>query len=131
MIGRAVRFLCGALCICALVPRVHAQTPSELIERGLAVYRQLDFDAAAGLIRSGFAAGAADVLTPDKHVEALTTLGAAEVFRGNPSLARNAFRDLVIAFPFHEIDALTFPPEVTSLFSRIKQATPVARLVAP
>lgn len=131
MMRRAVRLLCGVLFFCAVTARGQAQTPEELVERGLTAFTQLDFNAAAGLLRSAFAAGAAGILDPDEHAEALTMLGAAEVFRGNPNLARDAFRQLVLAFPFYEVDELVFPPEVTSLFARVKQSTPVVRLTAP
>ncbi len=131
MTRRAVRLLYGVLFFCAVTTRGQAQTPEEFVERGLAAFTQLDFNAAAGLLRLAFAAGAADILDPDEHAEALTTLGAAEVFRGNPNRGRDAFRQLVLAFPFYEVDELVFPPEVTSSFSRVKQSTPVVRLTAP
>ena len=131
MTRTAVRLLYGMLVFCAVATRGQAQTPEQLVERGLAAYAQLDFDAAAGLLHSAFAAGAANILGPDEHVEALTTLGAAEVFRGNPDPARDVFRQLVLAFPFHEVNELVFPPEVTSLFARVKRSTPVVRLTEP
>ena len=53
----AVRLVYGVLFVCAVTVRGQAQTPEELVERGLGAYAQLDFDAAAGLLRSAFAAG--------------------------------------------------------------------------
>ena len=131
MMRYAVRFLYGVLFFCVVAPRGQAQTPEELVARGMAAFTQLDFDAATGLLRSAFAAGAASVLDPGQHAEVLTTLGAAEVFRGDLNGARDAFHQLVLAFPFYEVDELVFPPEVTSLFARVKQSTPVVQLAAP
>ncbi len=63
MTRRAVRLLYGVLFFCAVTARGQAQTPKEFVERGLAAFTQLDFNAAAGLLRLAFAAGAADGTT--------------------------------------------------------------------
>lgn len=124
--ARHVAALAGLL---VAVPAV-AQTPGDLVSRGIRAYEALDFNAAAGLLTIALGAGEAAALSRDELVRALTHLGAAEVFRGNQATAVAAFERLVVADPRYRIDELVFPPEVTDLFNAVRRRTP-AVLVRP
>lgn len=107
-----------------------AQTPGDLVSRGIRAYEALDFNAAAGLLAIALGGGEAAALSRDELVRALTHLGAAEVFRGNQATAVAAFERLVVTDPRYRIDELVFPPDVTDLFNAVRRRTP-AVLVRP
>ncbi|HEX9692436.1 MAG TPA: FlgD immunoglobulin-like domain containing protein [Gemmatimonadales bacterium] len=108
-----------------------AQTPAELLAQGLRAYDELDFDAAASLIRTAVGAGAFATMPPQRQAEILTYLGAAERFRGNVDSTFSVFRSIVARHPLYQIDELIFPPEVTSLFTVVRRRTPAIELRAP
>ena len=105
--------------VTALFTDVRGQTEAvrNLVDRGLRAYQNLDFATTAQLLRSALASNAVELLTPAEHARVLSHLGAAEVFRGDQNAAIAAFRTLAISHPRYRIDTLTFPPQVTSLFT--------------
>ncbi len=92
-----------------------------LVDRGLRAYQNLDFATAAPLLRSALASDAVELLTPAEHARVLSHLGAAEVFHGDRNAAIAAFGTLAISHPRYRIDTLTFPPQVTSLFTAVRR----------
>lgn len=107
-----------------------AQTPSALIDRGIRAYNDLDFSSTAGLMRSALVIGR-DSLPVPVRVRALTYLGAAEVLNDALDSAEAAFQRLILLDPTAIIDELLFPPEITSVFRRVKERTKVVRLELP
>jgi hypothetical protein len=89
---------------------------------GVRAYRNLEFDVAAGFFtRALTLLGVADTT---RRTEALTYLGATEVYRQHADTAHAIFRRVVRLAPAHRIDRLIFPPEVTSVFDAARRATP-------
>lgn len=123
------RRLLVALLIGAPLP-VAAQTPDSLVAAGVRAYRDLDFDAAAGLLAraTGLLARSADTTL---RVRALTYLGATEIYRQRPDSARAVFARVVRLDPGNRIDRLIFPPEVTSVFDAARRATPAVGIRVP
>jgi hypothetical protein len=115
----------GAALVAALTvaPTLQGQVPDSLIASGVRAYRNLDFDVAAGFLTRALSLIAA---RPDtaRRAEALTYLGATEVYRQRPDTARALFRALVRLSPAYRIDRLIFPPEVTGVFDAARRATP-------
>lgn len=102
-----------------------AQTSNELLDRGIRAYADVDLDAAVGFFRRWFASADAAGAPASDRRRALTYLGAAEALRGNRDSAAAAFERLVVLDPRFRIDELLFPPEITTLFSAIRQRTKV------
>lgn len=102
---------------------LQAQVPDSLIASGIRAYRDLDYETAAGLLTR-----AVTLLEPmadtARTAEALTYLGAIEVYRQRPASAQSTFRRLVRLAPAYRVDRLIFPPEVTSVFDAARRATP-------
>lgn len=114
----------GAALVVALTvaPTLQAQVPDSLIASGVRAYRNLEFDVAAGFFtRALTLLGVADTA---RRTEALTYLGATEVYRQQADTAHAIFRRVVRLAPAHRIDRLIFPPEVTSVFDAARRATP-------
>lgn len=105
----------------AVAPAVQAQAPDSLIASGIRSYRNLDFDVAAGFLTRAL------TLLEDsdtaRRTQALTYLGATEVYRQRADAARDLFRRVVRLSPASRIDRLIFPPEVTVLFDAERRAT--------
>ncbi len=110
---------------------VAAQDPATLLARAVNAYGELDLSTAAGLLRRALAESGADSLTTPERVRALGYLGATELLRDNTDSSEAAFRRLVITDPRHTLDELVFPPEITSLFARVKRDTKVVHVVVP
>ena len=108
-----------------------AQEPGTLVERAVEAYGELDLSAAAGLLRRALAETGADSLPTPERARALSYLGATEFLRDNTDSSEAAFRQLVIAEPRYVLDELVFPPEITSLFARVKRDTKVVDVVVP
>jgi hypothetical protein len=116
--------LLGAALVATLVvaPPLRAQAPDSLIASGVRAYRNLEFDAAAGfLTRALTLLGPADTA---RRTEALTYLGASEVYRQRVDTAHAVFRRAVLLSPAYRIDRLIFPPEVTVVFDAARRTTP-------
>lgn len=100
--------------------RGQAEAVRNLVDRGISAYQNLDFPTAAQFLRNALASNAVELLTPAEHARVLSHLGAAEVFRGDQNAAIAVFRTLAISHPWYRIDTLTFPPQVTSLFTAVR-----------
>ncbi len=104
----------------ALAPLGGARAQEDPFQRGLQAYADLDFDAAVRYLRDGLAAESADLLTPAERARFMTYLAAAEVFRGNRDLAVAVARRLMVRQPDYRPDELTFPPQVTEVFTAVR-----------
>jgi hypothetical protein len=118
-----IRPVAGALALAlTAAPALRAQGPDSLIASGVRAYRNLEFDAAAGyLTRALTLLGPADTA---RRMEALTYLGATEVYRQRVDTAHAVFRRAVRLAPGYRIDRLIFPPEVTVVFDAARRTTP-------
>lgn len=127
------RAITAALMLSAAIPCVPAaaQTPSVLLSEGIKAYGDLDFAAAAQLLRRALEAADRRTLPPADRLRALMYLGAANVFREDRDQAVATFRTLVLTDPRYRPDALTFPPRVTQLFGEVLETTKAVGLVAP
>jgi hypothetical protein len=83
------------------------------------VYRNLEFDAAARLLRRVLVSPLATELDDSTRAVALTYLGAAEHYRGRRDSAIAVFQRLVVLAPSHRPDTLIFPPEITRLYDEV------------
>lgn len=120
-----------ALLLVLLPAPAAGQTASVLLAEGLRAYGNLDFAAAAQLLRSALEAADAAALPPPDRLRALMHLGAANVYREERDDAVAAFRSLVLADPRFRPDSLVFPPRVTQTFDEVLQTTKAVGLVAP
>ncbi|MBI1722707.1 MAG: hypothetical protein HYR48_02235 [Gemmatimonadetes bacterium] len=112
--------------------RGDAQTPAEFLRRGVEAYQNLDYDAAATLLRGALAAPPGGDAPDAGRTRALVYLAATEVFRGNRDSAAAAFRRLVLLDARYRPDQMIFPPEVSSLYDEVRLGTKaVSVAVAP
>ncbi len=107
------------------------QAASVLLSEGLRAYADLDFAAAAQLLRRALEPAEATALAPPDRLRALMYLGAADLFRDDRDQAVTAFRTLVLADPRFRPDNLVFPPKVTQAFDEVLQTTKAVGLAAP
>jgi hypothetical protein len=114
-----------------LATRARAQTPADLLDRGVRAYRGLEFDIAAAVLRRAIAAAAAESLATADRARALSYIAASDYFRGRRDSAAAVYRRLVLLDPRFRPDPLIFPPEVTSLFDAVRRATKAVAVVAP
>ena len=109
---------------------VAAQTGggSEMVERGVRAYQEVELSTAAIWLRRAFSGS----LAPAERIRALSYLGATEVIRGagRRDSAAAAFRRLLLLDPRQRLDPLVFPPVVMRLFDDVRRAT-TAVLVVP
>lgn len=117
--------LLGLACLLAAAPPASAQSPQALLDTGVKAYRDLDFETAVQALRAALAAAAQDTTAIDRR-EALTYLGATELFRGEADSADSAFGRVVRLDPGYRPDPLIFPPQVTAGFNRVRQNIYVA-----
>lgn len=108
-----------------------AQAPTQLLNAGIAAYRDLDFQQASELIGRALGITGARSLDDSARVTALTYFGAAERYLGRPDSALAVFRTLVRLDPRHQPDELIFPPEITVLYRTARRAVPVSVVEAP
>lgn len=108
-----------------------AQTARDLVTQGVRAYRALEYDAAVALLRRSLAEGAVGTLSTAERAQALTYLGATELFRGRRDSAALAFADVVLLDPRYRPDELIFPPQVTNLFQEVRRATKTVSLAVP
>jgi hypothetical protein len=109
---------------------LRAQAPDSLVGAGMRAYRDLDFDLAAGYLHRALTL-LADQPDTARRAEALVYLGATDVFREQADSARSVFRRLVMLDPRYRIDALIFPPQVTTVFDAVRRATPATMMALP
>jgi hypothetical protein len=126
------RIALAVLTACALASSVaRGQTAAEVVDRGVKAYQGLDLSAAAGLLRRALAVSGRDSLSLADRLRALDYLGATEFLRGSEDSTAAVFRRAVLLSPTHELDALVFPPEITSHFAQVKRDTKAVRIEVP
>lgn len=110
---------------------LHAQQARNLVAEGVRSYRALEYEAAAALLRRSLAPDAAGTLSIAERAQALSYLGATELFRNQRDSAVAAFRDIVLLDPRYRPDELIFPPQVTNLFQEVRRATKAIAVTVP
>ena len=108
-----------------------AQTARDLVSQGVRAYRALEYDAAVALLRRSLTEGVVGTLSTAERAQALTYLGATELFRGRRDSATLAFGNVVLLDPRYRPDELIFPPQVTNLFQEVRQATKTVAVTVP
>lgn len=131
MIGAVRHPGLAAVALVLAAAGARAQTPQDLMVRGLRAYRDLDFAGAAGLLRTALAPRQDQSLSSPERTQALIYLGAAELFRGNRDSADAAFERVVLLDPRYLIDDLIFPPEISGRFHVVRGRTPATVVVTP
>jgi hypothetical protein len=116
-----------------LATPLRAQTGSanDVMTGAVRAYRDLDFDAAAAMLRRVLAAPLASELDDSERARALTYLGAAEHYRARPDSTIAVFRRLVVLAPRHRPDTLIFPPEITRVYDAVRNSTRVVAVRLP
>ena len=129
---RRAAVILALLALAGAQPRAaRAQTPAELLARGLRAYQDVDYDSAAAVLRTALAQPGPPALSAADRVRALAYLGATELFRERRDSAAAAFGRLLLADPRYRPDQLVFPPEVSSLFQEVRLATRAVAVTAP
>ncbi|MBI2073830.1 MAG: hypothetical protein HYT81_12520 [Gemmatimonadetes bacterium] len=124
--------LCRTALLLSLTPvPAAAQTASVLLAEGIRAYRDLEFAAAAQLLRRALEPSGTRGLSPTDRLRALMLLGASGIFGEARDQAVAAFRTLVLADPRFRPDTLVFPPRVTQVFQEVLQTTKAIALAAP
>ncbi len=119
-----------AVAACALARPVRAQTPSELVSRGIRAYQNLDYDSAAAMLSAALVRPGAALADSDR-VRGLVYLGASELYRDRRDSAAAVFGRLLRLDPRYHIDQLVFPPEITGLFQQVRLVTRAVTVVVP
>jgi len=101
-----------------------AGTAGAVMTDAIRAYQDLDFDAAARLLRRVLTPPLAMELSDAERARALSYLGAAEHYRGRPDSAIAVFRRLAVLAPRDQPDTLIFPPEVTRLYNAVRGSKP-------
>lgn len=109
---------------------VEAQCDSDLTDRGVSAYRELQVDAAVDLLRRADVAQKGDAAC-DEQTRTLIYLGAAELLVGDRSAASSTFTTLVLADPGFRPDTLVFPPLVTQMYREVRASVPAASIRLP
>jgi hypothetical protein len=112
-------------------PELSAQGAGATFAQGVRAYDDLEFDAAAGLLRRALAAQGNGALLPTDRERALMYLTATELLRENRDSARAVARRLVLSNPRFRPDELVFPPQVLQLYAEVRRTTPVVVATAP
>lgn len=128
---RLGRLLRTALLLSFTPVAAAAQTANVLLTEGIRAYRDLEFAAAAQLLRRALEPTDSRGLPPADRLRALMYLGAAGIFREERDQAAATFRTLVLADPRFRPDSLVFPPRVTQVFDEVLQTTKAIALTAP
>lgn len=124
------RFLVTLACVAAPVAPLLGQSPQALLGLGIRSYRDLDMETSTRLLRRSLADGDG-ALDTEARAQALTYLGAAELYRDRRDSAVSAFRQLVDLNPRYQPDAVVFPPDVVGLFDEVRRETPAVAVVVP
>jgi len=104
--------------------RAQNGSASAVLSGAVRAYRDLEFDAAARMLRRVLAPPLAIGLDDAARARALTYLGAAEHYRGRQDSAIAVFRRLIALAPRHRPDTLIFPPEITKLYDAVRSSLP-------
>jgi hypothetical protein len=107
------------------------RSASDVMSSAVRAYRDLEFDTAATLLRRVLAPPLDRDLDNVQRARALTYLGAAEHYRGQPDSAIVVFRRLVAVAPGQQPDTLTFPPEITRLYDAVRNSMATVAVRAP
>jgi len=110
--------------------RAQNDSASQVINGAVRAYRDLEFDAAARLLRRVLTPPLAIGLDDAERARALTYLGAAEHYRGRQDSAIAVFRRLIALAPRHRPDTLIFPPEITRLYDAVRSSAGVPPRIA-
>jgi hypothetical protein len=112
-------------------PPANAQTATDLLERGVASYSDLQYDPAAILLRRALDVRGPGALPDTLLPEANAYLGAVEHFRGRRRAAAVAFHAALAADVRFRPDTLVFPPAVTAAFDEARRETAFIRISVP
>jgi len=127
-----MRIRAVALALLVAAPlRAQTGSASDVLTGALHAYRDLDFDAAATMLRRVLAPPLAAGLDDTARAQALTYLGAAEHYRARPDSAIAVFRRLIVLAPRHRPDTLIFPPEITRLYDAVRNSTRIVAVRLP
>jgi len=107
-----------------------AQTPADLIGRGVRAYQNLDYDSAAAFFQRALAKPDGALADSDR-VRGLVYLGASDLYRDRRDSAAAAFARVLRHDPRYRIDQLVFPPEITGLFQQVRLVTRAVAVVVP
>jgi hypothetical protein len=111
--------------------RAQNSSANDVMTGAVRAYRDLDFDAAATMLRRALAPPLASGLDESGRALALTYLAATEHYRAQPDSALAVFRRLVVLAPRHRPDTLVFPPEITRLYDAVRNSTKVVAVRVP
>ena len=131
MIAKRTALILAVIAALGGARKVGAQTARELVASGVRAYRALEYDAAAALLRHSLTPDAAGTLSTSERAQALSYLGATELFRTQRDSAIAAFRAIVLLDPSYRPDELIFPPQVTNLFQEVRRATKAVAVAVP
>jgi hypothetical protein len=122
-----------AAALTCVVPSARAQHPEQAVASAVQAYQNLDYEAAATLLRRALAIQPPDpdTIPAALRIKALTYLAASDFYRGHRDSADVAFRRLVRADPRYRPDPIIFPPEVTAVFETARRATKAVVVEAP
>ena len=121
----------AALALLLATPlRAQNDSASQVMNGAVRAYRDLEFDAAARMLRRVLTPPLAIGLDDSGRARALTYLGAAEHYRGRQDSAIAVFRRLIALAPRHRPDTLIFPPEVTRLYDAVRSSAGVPPRIA-
>jgi hypothetical protein len=126
-----IRRLSLALAVALPVTGLAAQSPTAHLGLGIQAYRSVDMVVAVQELRLALGASGADGLNDDARKQALTYLGAAELYGDRRDSAVTAFRRLVYLDPRHRPDPVVFPPDVVGLFDEVRRSTLAVAVSAP
>jgi len=119
-----------AVAACALARPARAQTPVELLNRGIRAYQNLDYDSAAAILSSALDRPGRALADSDR-VRGLVYLGASELYRDRRDSAAAMFGRVLRLDPRYRIDQLVFPPEITGLFQQMRLVTRAVTVIVP
>jgi hypothetical protein len=113
--------------------RAAGQSPTALLGLGIQSYRDMDMAGSGQQLRNALAPGPTveGALGIEARKQALTYLGAAELYRDRRDSASAAFRRLVDLDPRYRPDPVVFPPDVIALFNEVRRTTPAVAITAP
>jgi hypothetical protein len=132
MTRRLREVLLASLLVLTARGRVAAQQPAtDLLAQGMRAYQSLDYDQAAALLRRGLTRTEGDTLSTAERLQALTYLGATELFRDRRDAALAAFRQIAVTDPRYRPNEMIFPPQVTGVFGEVRKQTKTVFLQVP
>jgi len=132
MTRRLLQVLLASLLLLTARGRVAAQqAATDLLAQGMRAYQSLDYDQAAAILRRGLMRTVGDTLSTAERLQALTYLGATELFRDRRDAALAAFRQIAVTDPRYRPSEIIFPPQVTGVFGEVRQQTKTVFLQVP